>query len=719
MVDFANAKQNLARTFSTQETGPASFEVTELQPVEMLGKDVLGTDNVSTAIRRSENRTNSLAPQTFDPSMSVVLSDRIKDSVAETRAAQQVARDTKRSNNASMLQTLLEANKNISDAEDKIATANGIPFSRFVGIFDEDFNVPKQKARIKKAQERVIQQGKLSAMKQQNSLLAVEDAQAPLKEFESLQKAKKGLLDNVSAQMAAISASNTALKDYRDFAFDLASPADISEIEKSGNYDQVFSRGAIKRYKDKERKRALDIRGAELANAQNDLELKTQFEDRVLEQTSQFTLESLVADAKKNNDNNIKISDNLSLSIQKAESAIIKKSETNQKRIEEVNKFSDMNIKNINGFSSAMRDVSAVSSVNNTSGVPVNVDGFNLKNTTVESLQTFDFEAIHPAIRQETADVMIYSAQLNAQESVTREDVQRQMQKLKVLEDKTVELKKMQVENAPDDQTAKVISEMHTNGRISNGKNASAMSLNLIGMQPNFGGDTSLVDSFDIFKQNIIDAAGGGAGAATFVDEDGNIDINAMMSASIKTGRLSKTAIVQNAMLKKNDNGLTPVAAYANGKSANLMWAGLQELGQTFPEVKQKFFEAADDTGSLVWIDQYGGQDHGAVALELAGLAKLDEKQQELGVNYLNAKLMEILNRLIQENTAQWNAQINPQRGSFMVNMFTNGPPSEVVDNAIQYSYFNNVNAAWDAKEIDPQAKKWDVSEKLSKWSFR
>lgn len=684
MTDIFGLGDTLAETFSTRKNLP-DINIIPLgeKPVE-------------------ERQEPALAPKIPNIQFDQTLPQNVKNSMAEAQDLERSQRMAERARTNELIGLVKNAQGVTDDSMQKIEDSQNHFLGEVIGLWNDDFDVSEQRRRIQEAVRNVqtkVSTNKLEAFKE---TLDLKDATS---EYDSYVKTMALKTRNVAlstAQMNAVVQSNAARKAFQDFKFANADVADLKRRKANKDFDDVFSEQRIDAYFNKVEVGIMDMQAARLAFRDKQSDLGAKLEKRALQNLPKGYLQQQLDKSIEAGLSRVELGKDFFVAPSRVQEIIVQKNATG-KALMEQNAEQAIKLAESNGdFNDAQQDTRMLSG-DFLQGAPTqDLSAFNMNNTTDETIALIDYDSLHPSLANSYLQVMAHQANMNSKTSVTEQEIVIGQTLTKNLNDKIAELKKSQMDAQPDKESKASLQEWFNNkGRMTTSQNSATVLVKNAASMPNFQGDTALEQGWLQWQRNMIEDL---EGKSVDFTEEGGIDTQAllqsMLSKSLR-GKQTDQQQVLRSMTRIDSNNQSPLSMYTNTKSAEIMFQAITNLAAKHSDVKAVLLDANGDPSSE-WMNE-GGQSHVRVATLLAGMAfEATKTDKSLEPNYLNFALQEEINAIIAKNGKFWNQQANIESGSFMVNLFGNKMPSNLVDTAVGVSWAQHVNPAWEAVVNEP-----------------
>lgn len=605
------------------------------------------------------------------------------------------------------IDALKAANAEISAAQRRTQEIDDSIGLQFLGIFDSDYNYQHQRNRIKNAKQNLEMTAKELDLERQRDQLKLKESQLETSTYTKMLEFQTKKLNMTVAQSNAIIQSNAARKQMRQLMQNEYSHDEILNMQKTGNYDDVWTAQEVQGYLNNYENTQLDMNAKRLANGQNQIKLADQLETRALSNLPLQWGKSLLAQADKENQSLVQIpGSNTTVPVGKLRKAMADKLQTQQDAFKSIATNSIELAKNEGNVSAALSNVASVSSLWAENGEAVEqLRGMNILNITEDTAANVPIDSIHPSLRPDFQNLLQSVATLNDKQEqgqpVTTQDMFTLRQVVQDLNTKSEKVQTDLIEASEDKGTKAALKEWFANGKMQNQDNSSAMLVSNSLSMPNLGNDQALESSYQVLLENV---------ASEIVDQDvdwGALDpeerTNLIFTQLLENdfrGKIANRDKILKAMNKKNHQGLTPVEAYVSNRSTEIMIHGINKLSEKYPEYTDYF-------KSLGRATNY--QDIPRIAASLSELSfKLKQQNPDTPELLFNQELVDAMSEVIAESKNQWNSQLNPVRGSLM-NLMFNTSPAKLVDDSLTTSFGSVSRNSWDELEkntLTPQEQR-------------
>ena len=663
MVDFANTEQGLANTFLTAESSV-------------------------------DKKIESLAPVVPSVNFTSTLPQSVKESIESTRLLEKKARNEEIRRNQEMINSINSTSSTLNDADLKIENSRNNIFGSLIGMFNDDYDVSEQRRRKTEAIRNYETKITVNKLKTSSARLAVENEAAVFNNYIQRQKLRTQNSQLTSADLSAVVQSNSARKALQEFEFSKLTMEDLQRRKRTGDFDEIATEQRINKLFTSIRESELDMRSAELAYKAKDFDLGVKMEDRSILNLPENYLRAQYDAALKAKQSRVQLGKNFYVAPSKVLAAIGEKSKINEEFLNTETDKALKFVKNNASFTKSIQQTNIISQEFSGSSVLPGAENLNILNVDQDVVAEIDFTNLHPGVSSEYLALMTFTSNLNSSETQSTPQDFRILDKLTVdLQEKINAIKKQAIDSQPTKPLKAAQEEWFlNNGKLVSGVNASAVVVGNITTMPDFQGDRDLASAWRVFGSNILESIGGDGG--NLIDPSGNLDSNAFLESLLTTsfrGKQTDQDKILLAMSTVDDNGQTPLTAYASSKSRSVLIESATAMSNSNAFVKQALFDAKGNPSSN-WQNS---------PLELSKiLARVSIDQQKidptLGNNFLNIELGGFINKTLAENADRWKAQTSLSQGAFLVTLFKNQEPFVVVDTVLENVWKPSIVRAWD-----------------------
>ena len=673
----------------------------------------IDNDSLIVPLSDTPKKEKSLAPSIPDISFDTSIPETVKTSMDNVGAVTKQNNFDARQRTESLINAIKEGQNITADAQANIAESEAHTFGFIIGLSNDAYSVPKQKRRILDAQRKVNNQVKIGQLEGVKDQLEEADAGAEYTEYLRALSLKQKNLGISTAVMNAIVQSNAAKKSLNEHIFSQASVSELKQRKQSSNFDETFTEQRINNYFRKMEKSQMDLDTSKLAFKDNQLDLGRKLEANAIERLPINYLRNQLQESQEAGESFVTLGKDFKVAPSKVRKMISEKEDIAQKFREQETKRAVKLAQNNAEFNTAQRDMDVVSRDFH-GGYGQGLSKFNMLNTTDETLAEIDFNSLHPAAASEYFALQKFTANMNGKTDVTEQDIETQNALAANLQTKLDEIKKAEIDAQSDKDSKAATQEWYNNaGRMRTGKNSATLTANNITTTPDFGGDTALRGAYSILQQNMLEDLTGTT--VNLFDEAGEMDTEAFFQSALSKqlkGKRSNSQVILRNINIINDAGKSPLSEYTNIKTADVLLQSVRALAEVNPNVSAVLL---DENGNPTdaWRGDGGGISPVKLAVELARLANEAQKlDPSLPANAFNYALQKEVNAAIAEQAPLWGLQLNKESGSFMVNLFNNKQPAQLVETAIQNSWARHVGGAWNALQEESRKKQVPAGER-------
>ena len=649
-------------------------------------------------------RQNQFVPEIPSSNVDVALPQEVLNALNTTQSVSKSVINSERRRIDATADAVKEANKEINAANLRIQEIDSSPLLQFQGMFDSDYSYHMQETRVKNAKTKLQQKNTELDIQRQREALDLKEANLPLDMYKfvtSLQASKANLS---AVQANAIVQSNAARKQVRGLLQQEYTDEQLNTMQKTGEYDDVWTPQEVKSYQDAKQKFNLDIQSKELANASGRVDLVNKLEVQAISNLPIPWAKSLIASAEKSKSSLVQIpGTNTTVPLVKLQTALAEKQVAQQKAFTSTAETQLKLVKNDAEWTSMITDLGNVSAIFSGDGSNLsNMSNLNLLNITDEALVDFPFDSLHPELRGDFQTVLQTASILNEKSrptldvngkeiapavGVTTQDVFTFKQTILDLNKKASKVKTDMIDTAPDKGSKAAMKEWFANGRMDTQDNSAAMLVSNSITLPNLGNDQALQASYQVMLENVAGEILGDDSLDDLDSEELSKKVFLSLLDDKFTGKVSSRDKILRALGTRNSRGVTPIDAYANNRVLELTLTGMRKLGEQYPEYKNYFLALERETGF---------KDPAKLAGALAELSfRVKRQKPETPDMFLNQALLDNMNISIEGNKTQWDSQLNPVRGSLMNLMFGSNP-SVFIDNSLNTVFGTPSRGAWD-----------------------